>query len=172
MLSAVAPLAQAHDVVISAEPGVGATVAQFPHQITLTFSGIPRDTFNTVAVSRTGGGEILFRGEPTLRGRDVSVELPTDLNPGPGDYTIGFQITSSDGHATRGMTTFSVAGEPGSAAAQSADSATAPSAEGASESGATAATVAAVAAGVVAVAAAIAGGWVWRQRRQNQQEQH
>ncbi len=104
-------VALAHDSVIAATPEDDGTVEEFPRDIVLTFSGIPRDTFNTVAVSNTSSGEVLFSQEPKLEGQEVSVEVPQDVNPGPGDYTVGFQITSSDGHATRGKTTFSVAGQ-------------------------------------------------------------
>lgn len=102
--------ARAHDSVIAAIPEDGGTVEEFPQEIVLTFSGIPKDTFNTLAVSDSDSGEVLFSQEPNLDGQEVSVTVPEDVNPGPGEYTVGFQITSSDGHATRGKTTFSVAG--------------------------------------------------------------
>lgn len=102
--------ARAHDSVIAATPEDGGTVEEFPREIVLTFSGVPKDTFNTFAVSDAQTNEVLFSQEPNLDGREVSVTVPEDIHPGPGNYTVGFQITSSDGHATRGKTTFSVAG--------------------------------------------------------------
>ncbi|KQB86510.1 copper resistance CopC family protein [Corynebacterium lowii] len=111
-LGAMAPSAvSAHDSVIAATPEDGGTVEEFPREIVLTFSGIPKDTFNTVAVSDSATNEVLFSQEPELDGQEVSIAVPEDVHPGAGDYTVGFQITSSDGHATRGKTTFSVAGE-------------------------------------------------------------
>lgn len=104
-------VAIAHDVVISSDPADGGTVSEFPRKITLEFSGIPKDSFNTVAVSDTATSEVLFRTEPDLNQQFVSVEVPDDIRPGPGEYLVGFQITSSDGHATRGKVTFQVAGE-------------------------------------------------------------
>ncbi|AKK08940.1 copper resistance CopC family protein [Corynebacterium testudinoris] len=103
-----APAAFAHDSVIGGDPANEAVLEEFPDKVTLEFSGNIKDDFNTFAISDVDSGDILFTGEPTTDGRFASLELPTDLNPGAGDYRIGFQITSSDGHSTRGMTTFSV----------------------------------------------------------------
>ncbi|MEZ2121181.1 MULTISPECIES: copper resistance CopC family protein [unclassified Corynebacterium] len=103
--------AVAHDVVINSTPADGATVEVFPREIILEFSGIPRDSFNTVAVSDTETSTVLFSDEPALEDQIVRVAVPDDITPGPGEYTVGFQITSSDGHATRGRTTFTVSDE-------------------------------------------------------------
>lgn len=103
-----APTAYAHDSVIHSEPPNGGTVNEFPRVIHLVFSGEPKPNFNTVAVSDQATKEILFTQEPELDGRNVVVEVPENINPGPGSYLVGFQITSSDGHSTRGMVTFAV----------------------------------------------------------------
>nr|WP_156812963.1 copper resistance protein CopC [Corynebacterium caspium] len=110
------PRAEAHDSVINSDPAAEAVIAEFPRTITLEFSGEPRPNFNTVAISNAATGEVLFSGQPQLNGHIVSLDLPADLTGGPGEYLIGFQITSSDGHATRGKTTFTVAANPGSEA--------------------------------------------------------
>ena len=101
-----APAALAHDSVIDADPGVDAIVTEFPTELVLVFSGIPRDGFNTIALSRMDTNEVLFSGEPTVDRQNVSIDVPEGLDPQPGRYRIGFQITSSDGHATKGMTQF------------------------------------------------------------------
>ena len=106
-----APGAMTHDVVIGGNPANGEVVEGFPDRIELEFSGIPREEFSTVAITEQANGELLFSGTPELDGRWVSLQLPEDISGGPGDYTIGFSIISSDGHATRGMTTFTVAGD-------------------------------------------------------------
>ncbi len=111
LLVLVAPASPAHDLVIGGNPDNGEVVDEFPEVIELEFSGYVKLDFNTFAISDIDSGEILFSGPPTIDGRMVSLDVPTDVNPGPGDYRIGFQITSSDGHSTRGMTTFTVAGE-------------------------------------------------------------
>ena len=118
------PQARAHDVVMNAQPADGATVQSFPSQIVLEFSAIPLDSFNTVAVSNTDTHEVYFTTEPTFDQQFAVIPVPEGLNPGPGNYTIGFQITSSDGHATRGKTTFTVAGANPAAADPAVDSET------------------------------------------------
>lgn len=105
-----APVALAHDVVVEATPGDGATVTEFPHTLTLKFSGEPQDSFSAVAVSNADTQTVLYSGSPEVSGQLVTLNIPAEINPGPGTYTVGFQITSSDGHATRGKTQFTVAG--------------------------------------------------------------
>lgn len=114
----VAP-AWAHDAVVGGSPADGKVVEQFPSSITLDFSGVPKEGFNTMSVLNQDQ-EILFSGEPVVEGQSITIDVPEDLDPGAGEYTVGFQITSSDGHATRGKTTFTVEGDP-AAAGNSAD---------------------------------------------------
>lgn len=106
-----APNALAHDAVIGGSPANGEVVGEFPSTLSLEFSGVPQDGFNTFALSRVSDGqpEVLFSGEPQLDGQKVSLDVPSGLDTQPGDYRIGFQIVSSDGHATKGMTTFTYA---------------------------------------------------------------
>lgn len=101
-----APFAAAHDTVIKATPGIEETVDTFPEELVLEFSGTPKPDFNTLALSRIADDEVLFSGTPDIDGRNVSIDVPGDVEAEPGEYRIGFQITSSDGHATKGMTTF------------------------------------------------------------------
>lgn len=131
LLVLAAPVSPAHDLVIGGNPDNGDVVDEFPEVIELEFSGYVKLDFNTFAISDINSGEILFSGPPSIDGRMVSIEVPADVNPGPGDYRIGFQITSSDGHSTRGMTTFKVAGERD--AASTAAESTADAASEASE---------------------------------------
>lgn len=104
-----APLASAHDSVISARPGIDETVTEFPTELVLEFSGQPKEDFNTVALSRVADGEVLFSGEPEVNDREISIAVPSDVDAQPGEYRIGYQITSSDGHATKGTTSFTFA---------------------------------------------------------------
>lgn len=116
------PPAIAHDAVVGGSPANGEVVSSFPDTLTLDFSAEVQDGFNTFALSRTDTGEVVFTGEPTIDGRAVSVDLPADFAAEPGQYQIGYQIISSDGHATKGMTTFTYAPAAG-ATASSAQSA-------------------------------------------------
>lgn len=124
-----APTALAHDVVLGGSPADQEVLPEFPDAISLEFSGYVKEDFNTLAVSDIASDDVLFSGEPVVDGRWVSLEVPADVDPGAGDYRIGFQITSSDGHSTRGMTTFTVTGENGEAGADVAPTTT----EGATE---------------------------------------
>ncbi len=104
------PLAQGHDTVLEAVPAMDGTVSEFPRDIQLTFSGEPKPDFNTLAISNSDTGVVVYRATPEVSGRFVSVHVPDSVNPGAGHYKIGYQITSSDGHSTRGFTRFSVVG--------------------------------------------------------------
>lgn len=116
--------AMAHDLITNSNPSNGTEIEKLPDKIVMEFSGEPKDTFNTVAVSKDG--EVLFTAEPTVDRRELTVDVPKDIESEPGDYTIGYQITSSDGHATRGQLEFSIAGDSASAG----DSAASDNAEG------------------------------------------
>lgn len=118
-----APTAQAHDVILRSSPGDGQTVAEFPREIRLEFSGIPQDSFNTVAVSDAATQTVLFSAQPTADAQILSVAVPEQVHPGPGEYVVGFQITSSDGHATRGKIGFTVEGATDASSAQAQPSA-------------------------------------------------
>lgn len=113
-----APIAAAHDAVMSSTPADKQVVNEFPRKVSLKFSGNPKDNFNTVAISDADAKKVLYTHEPEVVGNEVSLEIPEDINPGPGNYIIGFQITSSDGHSTRGKTSFSVAGADAAGAAE------------------------------------------------------
>lgn len=120
-----APAASAHDAVISSNPEEGSTVAQFPTQLELTMSAEPKPQFNTIALSEKNTGTILASGAPTINQNVLTFTLPSDLHPTAGVYTVGFQITSSDGHATRGSFDFTYSGDGSTSASANADAATA-----------------------------------------------
>lgn len=106
------PQAFAHDAVVGGSPTDGEVLAVFPETITLDFSSYPKEGFNTMAVTNQDG-EVLFSGEPTLSGTQLSLAVPSGVHAGDGQYNVGFQITSSDGHATRGKISFTVEGSGG-----------------------------------------------------------
>lgn len=124
--SALSP-AVAHDVVINSVPQNGSIEPSLPRHFELEFSGAPQGNFNTVALTREGNPHILFTGKPTVDGRMLSFDIPEDVEDIPGKYLIGFQITSSDGHATRGSIGFQVGAAEGSSTGDSGVSNTATS---------------------------------------------
>ena len=109
-LVAAAP-ALAHDSVVGAVPEDTGVVHEFPDEVTLEFSGEVQEGFNTVAISREvdGQSEVVYSGEPAVEGRLVTLDVPDDVDAQPGEYTVGYQIVSSDGHATKGVTSFTFA---------------------------------------------------------------
>lgn len=121
---ATAPLAVAHDSVVASNPGNGETVSTKPKSIELTFSDSPQASFNTVALSKDGS--VLVSGTPTIAGRVLTLDIPDNVAFSKGEYTVGYQVTSSDGHATKGSYTFTYAGpESAAPATDTAASATA-----------------------------------------------
>lgn len=116
-----APAAMAHDAVLSSNPDQGETVSELPDAIVLDFSGEPQEGFNTVSL--TWEGDVVFSGEPYADGRQLTLDLPDDLDSEPGEYTVGYQITSSDGHATRGGYTFTLSQDEGPSTASTDHSA-------------------------------------------------
>ena len=106
--TALAAPAFAHDSVISSTPERGSSISELPEDIVLEFSGEPKDGFNTMSVTRDG--KVLFSGEPSIEGRELTLAVPEGTQADAGDYRIGYQITSSDGHATRGSVDFTLTG--------------------------------------------------------------
>lgn len=107
--TAVLPSAVAHDALVSANPMDGEVLSTAPDRIELTFSTHPRETFNTVALSRDG--EVLLTGTPDINGNILSVDIPADVDMADGEYTVAFRITSSDGHVTEGKYSFTMAAD-------------------------------------------------------------
>lgn len=152
--------AYAHDSVIGAAPEDKSVVSEFPDKVTLEFSGEVQDGFNTIALSREVGGqsEVVYSGEPAVDGRYVTLDLPDNLDAEPGDYKVGFQIVSSDGHSTKGMTSFRYS-EPGaesSAAATSAEASKDPAVDAAEDMGTTSKVLLALLGVLVIAGAAVA----------------
>ena len=112
-----APLASAHDSAIGGSITEGDVLDEFPEEIMIEFSAIPRDGFTDQDT-----GEVLFSEEPEINERELTITTPEGQDPGDGDYMLGFQITSSDGHATRGGISFSVDSGEGAGAAEDGQS--------------------------------------------------
>lgn len=116
------PEAAAHDAMVGSTPEQDSTVSEAPDSIELEFSGIPREEFNTVALSQDG--DVLVSDEPEIDGHMLTLGLPDDLDMPDGEYTVGYQITSSDGHATRGSYTFTLDTGAGAAGGSTGGAAT------------------------------------------------
>lgn len=104
----VAPIAAAHSALISVSPEDGAQLDASPEEVVLTFNEEVNQSFATIAVTGQDNRENLAEGEPTVDGPVVSSRV-SDLEPGT--YTVGYRITSADGHVVSGSSTFTLAGD-------------------------------------------------------------
>src|SRR5690625_3134828 len=96
--------AQAHAVLVDAEPADGSTLDHAPEQVRLTFN-------ETVSV--VPGGIRLFSASHApqevaarSQGSAVVVELPTELSHG--SYGVAWRVISADSHPVSGVLTFNV----------------------------------------------------------------
>ncbi|MFL0579081.1 copper resistance protein CopC [Dietzia sp. 179-F 9C3 NHS] len=105
------PVAAAHAVLLASDPEDGATLEAAPERVTLSFNEEINPSFVTVAVTGADRTDHV-RGEATVEGEQVSAGIgPLD----DGEYTVGYRVTSADGHVITGSTRFAV-GSPGTTA--------------------------------------------------------
>lgn len=105
LLAGVAP-ADAHDVLVSAQPAAGSTVRTGPAEVRLTFDDPVESGFTDVEV--VGPGNTYWAaGPPTIEGNTVSA--PVDPLGPRGAYTVRYQIVSDDGHPVSGQLVFTLA---------------------------------------------------------------
>lgn len=114
-----APAASAHAVLLSVDPEDGAELETSPEQVVLTFNEEVNQNFASVAVTSEEDRTNRAVGEPVVEGPNVTVQIE-DLPPGA--YTVGYRVTSVDGHVVGGSSVFTVAGD-GSAGAPGTDAA-------------------------------------------------
>lgn len=102
-----APVAVAHSVLVSIDPGDGSELDTPPDEIVLTFNEEINQSFASVAVTAGENRADRVVGDPSVAGETVTVDVD-ELEPGP--YTVGYRVTSSDGHVVSGSSVFTVAG--------------------------------------------------------------
>ena len=102
-----APVAAAHSVLISVDPADGTELDAAPDEIVLTFNEEINQNFASVAVTAGDDRTNLVAGDPTVTGETVTAEV-AELEPGA--YTVGYRVTSADGHVVSGSSVFTVAG--------------------------------------------------------------
>lgn len=107
-----APVAAAHSVLISVDPEDGSQLDAAPEQIVLTFNEEVNQNFASVAVTAGDDRTNRVTGEPMVDGETVTARVD-DLAPGA--YTVGYRVTSADGHVVSGSSVFTVAGAEGGA---------------------------------------------------------
>lgn len=104
-----ASAANAHDELTGTVPESGATVAQVPEEVRLTFSGTPQRIGSEFKVTDTDGTEW---AEGDLKIVDNSVTQ--ELKPGApaGQYTVSWRVVSADAHPIEGAFSFTASGGP------------------------------------------------------------
>lgn len=123
-----APAASAHDRLTAATPADGASVATAPAEVALRFSGVVQELGARVVVTGPDGTAV-GDGEPRVVDTTLTQPLAADLPAGT--YTVGWRVTSGDGHPISGTTSFTVATGQAPAPVQEA-SATGPAASSSS----------------------------------------
>ena len=105
LLLLAAPVAEAHDVLVSTSPAEGTTVDAPPESVALTFDNAVQNKFAQVVV--LGPDETPYQdGDPDVVGATVTQQvagLPA------GEITVSYRVVSSDGHPIEGTYTFTVA---------------------------------------------------------------
>lgn len=114
LLVAVPTTAVAHDVLQSTNPADGASIAQLPEEVTLTFEEAPLQLGSQVVV--TGPSGPVTSGAPKIAGNVVTQALAPTAPAG--DYSVSYRVSSDDGHPVTGTFRFHAAkGLDGSTAA-------------------------------------------------------
>lgn len=122
MLFAWPQSASAHDTLIASDPAADSTIDVLPEELTLTFSaGLIGGDGSTAVVVADEDGNSITDGEPTVDGAMVIQPLTSEA--AAGEYTVSWQVVSSDGHPTDGEFSFTLS--TGTAAEES-DATTSP----------------------------------------------
>ncbi|MGM7699994.1 copper resistance CopC family protein [Microbacterium sp. A84] len=91
--------AAAHDALVDSSPAAGSTVETLPDELTLTFSAALISGEGTTAVEVLDAeGNSVTDGAPTVDGAMVVQPLVAEAMAG--EYTVFWQVLSSDGHPT------------------------------------------------------------------------
>lgn len=104
-----APLSvSAHDALVSSSPGADATVETLPAELTLAFSAklIDGEGATDVVVTDAAGTSVTD-GAASVDGAVVTQPLMAQAQAG--EYHVVWKVVSSDGHATDGEFSFTVA---------------------------------------------------------------
>ena len=121
--------ASAHDVAESTSPASGATVAEVPASVSVTFNNRPLAIGSGMSV--TAGGENWADGAVQI----IDNQAVQKLRPGApaGQYTVVWRVVSSDSHPIEGTFTFTATA--GSTTSEGATAGASPSASGQAGSG-------------------------------------
>jgi methionine-rich copper-binding protein CopC len=93
-----APVASAHNVLLSTTPAAGSTVAALPSLLVLHYD-LPAQALGTVVIVRGPSGNVAD-GPAELINTDVDQPVRPGSPAGP--YTVDWRVVSADGHVVQG----------------------------------------------------------------------
>lgn len=117
----------AHARLVRSTPSANATLSTAPSELDLFFSEAPELKFTQIELTDSAGHAIAMGGPTSLPSLGVRVAISSAL--GAGKYTVSWRTAASDGHASSGKFSFSVAtsqATAGSAATKPATTESAP----------------------------------------------
>lgn len=104
------PTANAHTILISSTPAIGATIKELPSKISLRFADklltLGKRVINRVTVIDSTNSIISSKREVT-QGFSLSNVLNTK-SPHRGIYTVMYRVAAEDGHLVTGSYTFTL----------------------------------------------------------------
>ncbi|WP_157246153.1 copper resistance CopC family protein [Nonomuraea typhae] len=107
--------AQAHNVLVSSDPGDGTTLTAAPRRLTLVFDQPVRQGYAQIGL--TGPAGTIPARKAAVAKERVTVSL-AELPGRSGAYVIGYRILSADGHPVSGQVRFTLNLPAGSTTAQ------------------------------------------------------
>jgi methionine-rich copper-binding protein CopC len=100
-----APLASAHDSIVSSVPADKAALTTAPTVVTLTFTDEVNPLGTAVIVTDATGARV-DSGTPSIDG--IAVTQALDPLTASGRYTVAYRVVSADGHPITGKLSFTV----------------------------------------------------------------
>ena len=100
--------AQAHATLLTTTPGAGTRVATPPHQLVLTFDQQIRPVSGGTTVVDDAGKSVMDGPAANAPGNLKQLVVPLQQGLPAGDYTVRWEIVSTDGHLIAGVYAFGV----------------------------------------------------------------
>ena len=100
--------AQAHATLLATTPGAGTRVAAPPHQLLLTFDQQIRPVSGGTTVVDAGGKSVMAGPATNAPANLKQLVVPLQQGLPAGDYTVRWEIVSTDGHLIAGIYAFGV----------------------------------------------------------------
>ena len=100
-----------HAVLRSSAPSAGATVAQSPRELRLTFSEAIELPFTRITVLAGGRDTVVMGRVAHDSSANQVVVVPVTSALKPGSYTVKYRVAGHDGHPMGGSYVFTVGGK-------------------------------------------------------------